>query len=374
MWVEEEKNKDGKKIYRFREYYYDNLSGKRHSVSVTYARNTKKIQEQALLELNELIAEKQRDEAADMTFGELAEQWLMDYKENVKTNTYLDRKSNIKNMPVRLKNTLLKHLSYSIINKYLRSLKRKGYAKNTIKNYFSTIRNIIAYGLEYGDILDFEMYERIKRPDQKNAPYAFNFLEQTELDSVVKQLRDNGFDEYARFCLLQAYTGTRFGELTGIDYKKNIDFNKKTIFIERSYNSKSDDFDVPKTNQTRTISINDQTIALLKEQIQFTQVKTLAHKLSKTPYLFKYGTGRPLDYGNMNYALRTYVDIEEKNISTHIFRHTFIARAMEQNLPLHLIAKHVGNSTRTIETHYNHFTETMQKQLADEMMKFDFGS
>lgn len=60
------------------------------------------------------------------------------------------------------------------------------------------------------------------------------------------------------------------------------------------------------------------------------------------------------------------VTIEGKKITTHIFRHTFITRMVENGVDLKLIAEHVGHSsTKMIEDVYLHFTELMNQRLAD---------
>lgn len=57
-------------------------------------------------------------------------------------------------------------------------------------------------------------------------------------------------------------------------------------------------------------------------------------------------------------------NIEGKKISTHIFRHTFITRMVENKVDKELIAKHVGHSsTKMIDEVYGHFTSKMDSEL-----------
>lgn len=374
MWVEEEKNAKGKKIFRFREEYEDPLTGKTKKVSVVYAKNNRRIEKQALLELNELIKEKQRNRATDMTLGELIDDWLPDYKDTVKIGTYYGAKNRTKQIG-ELSDVLLPELTAAHINRYLRGLKQRDLAKNTINAYASMFRKVIGFGLDYGEISDRELLNGIKTPalaDNKNEK-DWKYLEQNELDSLVKQLRKLGYDEIARMCLLQTYTGARHGELTSIDFDNNINWSDKTILIDRTYVPTAKEFNLPKNGKTRTIHFNKEAEALLKEQIQYTKLKTLSNGLSKDPILFKNSQGRPMITNNLTYIFDK-VDIPGKSISSHIFRHTFIARAIEQNMPIHLIANHVGDTIQTVDDHYRHFTEKMGEQLKNELDNMSFGN
>lgn len=374
MWVEEEVNSKGKNIFRFREEYEDPLTGKTKKVSVVYAKNNRRIRRKALLELQEIINERQRTSAADMSFGALADEWLIDYKETVKSGTYKGMASRAKQLG-DLRDILLPKLSPAHINRFLRNLKNKGLAKGSVSSYYTMFRMIIDFGLTYGDLKDKNIYEEIKMPNfpTEEPKEDWKFLEQDELDKLIKQLRELGYEEIARMCLLQTYTGTRNSELTVINFEKNIDWENKSILIDRTYVQSTKDYNSPKTGKSRTIYFNPETEKLLKEQIRYTQVKTMSRGLAKDPILFKNTKGAPLTSNNMWYIFNK-VNIPYKPISTHIFRHTFIARAIEQNMPIHLIAKHVGDTVETIDKHYRHFTKTMDEQLKVELQDMSFGN
>src|SRR5690625_3961523 len=136
MWVEEEVNSKGKKIFRFREEYTDELTGKVKKVSVTYPRNNQRIRQKALLELNEKIEERQSKSAVNKTFGELIEDWLIDYKNTVKVGSFNIAKSKV-NQLGDLKEILLSELTAAHINRYLRKQKQEGLAKSTVNAYRS---------------------------------------------------------------------------------------------------------------------------------------------------------------------------------------------------------------------------------------------
>lgn len=371
MWVE--KTKTGK--FQFRERYINPLTGKEHTVSITFNKHTRKTEQEALLILNEKIEKKIATSVNDITFEQLSDKWLVHYKTVVKPSTYDNRKRLLKQVNQVLGHIQLSQLDYSNINNYLFDLKANNYSESSVKSYKTIVSLIIDFGLTLGDLKDYALLERIKLPQfRKEQEQDIHYLEQDELKSLVKQLKSQGYYEIARLCLIQAYTGMRFGELVALDYDKHIDFVNNTIKIERTWYLDKKQFLSPKTNQVRTIHFNKRTKELIQEQIQYTKILTMKQGLKKNNLLFKNNLSEPIRNTSVNKILKTQVDIN-KPISTHIFRHTFIAMMTEQGTSPKLIADHVGHTTtNTIEKYYTHFTEKMNEELANEIEKLSFGN
>lgn len=63
----------------------------------------------------------------------------------------------------------------------------------------------------------------------------------------------------------------------------------------------------------------------------------------------------------------------DKTLTTHIFRHTFITRAVENHIDAKLIAEQVGHSgTELIDRVYSHFSDKMTKDLEQAISKMSF--
>lgn len=380
MWTEPQNNG----TIRFREEYKDPITGKIRKVGVTKTRNTNQTRKAAQSELDQLIEKKiqkilddhQRSTNPDITFSDLIDKWLANYKTIRKEATYYQRKNQTKNLPQKILDTMLTDLTFAQLNNFLFKLKRDGYSKSTVNNYYSLLRLILAFGLTLGDVKDRGLLDNMIFPEFKKETNEedLSFLEPLELQGVIQQLKDRGFPEIARLCAIQAQTGLRYGELVGLDYEKHINMSQQTISVERTYVSHSNTFNAPKNGSTRVISFNNSTKKLLQEQIQFTRFKTMQLGLNKEPLLFKSQTGHPIPNQTANYPLKRYVEIPNKEVRTHIFRHTFIARMTEQGTPIELIAEHVGHkSTRIIMQFYSHFTQAMNDQLTNEVNRVEFG-
>ncbi len=381
MWPERQPNG----TIRFREEYTDPITGKKRKAGVTKTKNNTHTRKQAQAELDNIIEQRiekilldhKKANETHITFEELTKKWLLDYKTIRKEGTYYQRKNHAKRFPKEIMKTKLNELDYAMFNNFLYEMKHDGLSQSTVNSYYSLINLILKFGLSLGDIKDRQLLDNLKFPEfgkQNQNEEDLLYLEPIELQGVIQQLKDNGFHEIARLCAIQAQTGLRYGELVSLDYEKHINFMQQTILVERTYVYHSKTFNPPKNGSTRIISFNKSTENLLKEQIQFTRFKTMELGLKKEPLLFKNQNSQPLSNQTVNYPLEKYVKIPNKEIRTHIFRHTFIAMMTEQGTPAKLIAEHVGHkSTDIIEQYYNHFTQRMNEQLTEEVNRVDFG-
>ena len=194
-------------------------------------------------------------------------------------------------------------------------------------------------------------------------------MEDEEVKTIIKYLEKTNRNEIARIVKLQLLTGTRINELLALDYKEQINLKNNTININRNYNHASKSFDPPKHNSVRLININQETVKLIKEQIQCTKLKTLKYReiSPNNSLLFITRSGNIIDPGNINRIIKNIPDLE-KEVTTHYFRHTFIVKMIENKVPLHLIAQHVGHkNTRMIEDIYYHFSNSMNEELKDSV-------
>ena len=89
-------------------------------------------------------------------------------------------------------------------------------------------------------------------------------------------------------------------------------------------------------------------------------------------YIFTTKTGYPYDLSYINRLLRK-IDIPNKHISSHIFRHTHISLLAELDTPLKAIMQRVGhhNPNTTLQI-YTHVTETMKIELQNKLKALNF--
>lgn len=368
MWVEKLAN--GK--YKFCERYEDPLTGKLKKVSLTNTKNTKGIREDMFILLQDKIKEnlKKKDIRA-ISMSELMEKWLKVDDKKAVGQTKVTHSQHVKAFTDAFGTIKTDKITASIINNYLLSLTEKDLTYTTVTGYKNTISSILQFGERLGYIKKRTHEDLYVDKINVSETDKFKYLEHSEVKTILEYLENTRRFEMARIVKLQLLTGTRINELLSIDWENQIDFENMTINICRSYNHALKEFGPPKHGSTRIININQETVNLLKEQIQCTRLKMIKYPAidKNNTMLVITKTGKLLDPGSINRIIKHIPDID-KEVTTHYFRHTFIVRMIENGVPLHLIAEHVGHAnTRMIEQVYYHFSQSMNDELKSAINK-----
>lgn len=93
----------------------------------------------------------------------------------------------------------------------------------------------------------------------------------------------------------------------------------------------------------------------------------MAYGIRDNNLLFFRKNGEPL---NLPASIKILHEFEDgKTSTTHIYRHTFITRMIENNKPSKRIAVHVGWSDTQMLKVYAHFSEQMNNELKEAIAK-----
>lgn len=369
MWIEELDN--GK--FKYVERYTDPATDKQKRVSITLDRNTSHSRKEAQRILDKKIEEAKRSFESQYRFREVSEEWLGIYKQTVKHSSYFTTSSYLKGINDVIGDYYIDKVHPQIINKYfIDRLSNKELLYNGVMARKSIIERVFKYALRMGYVNNINILEHLELP-RINMPKKdhLKFLEREELESLRQQLFKMNQAEIARYALIQTYTGMRYGELISLHYNQDIDFEKKKISINKTYDKNNKTFTLPKSNDTREIFINDSTTKLIKQQILHDQKKMLKYNLDRDRLLlFRTKFDNPINSSQINETLKK-INIKGKTISTHIFRHTFITLMLEKGIDSNLIAEHVGHSsTDMIDKIYSHFSAEMETRLHQAIENF----
>ena len=368
MWIEEQKN--GK--FKYIERYEDPLTGKLKKVSLTHTKHNKRVEKEMIIRLQEKIDKRTANPSTAITFRELSNEWGKMYFPTVKPSTQTRSKTHLRALNEAFGNYTIDKLKAAHFNAfYLENLRNGRFKYNTVAQMNSVVKRILKYAYKFkgydlshiSRLLDIPKMNQTKKNELK-------YLERDELVQILDYFSANQMEEYRRLAYLQAHTGMRYSEMASLRFE-DIDFNAHTITVKRSYDFDNKVFTTPKTGNERTVFTNDDINYVLKEQIQYAQIKTLQYNHDRTnTLLFKTKYGNPISTLSFNNRLKQ-VGIRDKNVTTHYFRHTFITMAIENKMDRDLIARQVGHAdTNMIEKVYSHFTQSMEKQQKEAMLDF----
>lgn len=320
----------------------------------------------------------------NITVTEWFEEYLKLYKEGKVKETTLYR---IRQTYSPCKNDVLGSMKLQEVRaihmqQLINSMHDKGNTFGTISLLKSLLNDMFEKAIGNG-FIPINPTRAIVMP--KKEKYEPRFLTEEEQEMFLEVAKE--YYHYDIFCV-NLSMGARIGELLGLKWT-DIDFDKKTIHIQRTlhYAKVTDDepchffFTTPKTEDSnRIIPLLPETEAILrrvkKKQLRNRMLFASVWKEEGEfeNMVFTSQDGAPIRYGDVNRTIKKVVlkvNLQEeemakfegreprelKPFSPHCFRHTFITRARDKNIPYEVIKPYVGHSREEMTAYYDHSKE-----------------
>jgi integrase len=377
MWMEELPN--GK--YKFFERYKDPYTEKLKKVSVTMEKKTPQARNQAILLLQEKINKKLEDKnknISDITFKELYDEFEDNWKNGVREST-IYAANHVKNEIFNQieGDYLVRNIDRRLLQKVIDQLIKDGRSRNYTSKIKFKLNQIMKYALRMNyinsnEMLFVELPRKITTSDDLKKKRT-KYLDQKEFNLFIKTLqkealRDYRLNKYIRIAKVLFLTGMRYGELAALSYKEDIDFSKKTIHIRHTYDFRLKKRTAPKTAKSdRIITAPQKVLDIIKEQI----LENTKNGFD-TDSIFINTLGEPITSARVIIPLKNHgkkLGID-KNITTHMFRHSHISLLAELGIPLTAIMDRVGHSdSKTTLEIYSHVTQKMVSDISSKLEK-----
>lgn len=377
MWIEELPN--GK--YKFFERYKDPYTEKLKKVSVTMEKKTPQARNQAAILLQEKINQKLGEKqhfVSDITFEKLYEEFEENWKHGVKNSTVYASKNVKKEILKQIEGDyLVRNIDRRLLQKVIDQLLQDGKSHNYVSKIKFKLNQIMKFAvrmnyIDTNEMLFVEMPRKVITTDdlrKKNTKY----LDQKEFKLFIQNLKEEALcdyriTKYIRIAKVLFLTGMRYGELAALNYKEDIDFSKKTIHIKHTYDFRQKERTTPKTVKSdRVITAPQKVLDIIKEQI----IENATNGFD-TDFIFINTLGEPITNVRVIAALKRHgqkIGID-KNITTHMFRHSHISLLAELGIPLTAIMDRVGHSdSKTTLEIYSHVTQKMVSDISSKLDK-----
>lgn len=287
-----------------------------------------------------------------------------------KENTYRTHLETLK----RLEKSNLKDLSASVvsvfdINNFIADEVKAGKSKSIIYKDRLMLKWGFKYALEFGYATKNPMKSIFLNKNLSEAKdehvEALTTKEQAKFLSCIEQQKQY-YQPFANIWLFALLTGMRVGEICALKIE-DIDLNNKKIYINktitRDYLGILKLGDTTKTKKgTRTIEVSGITEDFIKNLIN--------KKNTNTNFLFSNEDGNFIRPSEVTRKLR---DFNNKNhiatkLTSHMLRHTFATRLIEQGLPAKAVQHLLGHSSIdiTLDT-YTSFFEEQKRKYTEEI-------
>ena len=370
--------------YKFFERYKDPYTEKLKKVSVTMEKKTPQARNQAAILLQEKINQKMGEKqhfVSDITFEKLYEEFEENWKHGVKNSTVYASKNVKKEILKQIEGDyLVRNIDRRLLQKVIDQLLQDGRSHNYVSKIKFKLNQIMKFAvrmnyIDTNEMLFVEMPRKVITTDdlrKKNTKY----LDQKEFKLFIQNLKEEALcdyriTKYIRIAKVLFLTGMRYGELAALNYKEDIDFSKKTIHIKHTYDFRQKERTTPKTIKSdRVITAPQKVLDIIKEQI----IENATNGFD-TDFIFINTLGEPITNVRVIAALKRHgqkIGID-KNITTHMFRHSHISLLAELGIPLTAIMDRVGHSdSKTTLEIYSHVTQKMVSDISSKLDKIKF--
>ena len=234
----------------------------------------------------------------------------------------------------------------------------KNHAIVTVRKLNISIKACIQYAIDDG-IMNRSFANQVSISGNSKLDRPVQYLNLSEIKSLV-QLCLNGLNPRytSRYLILAAiYTGARLGELSALHWN-DIDFDKNTIKISKSWNQDRQEMNKPKTESSnRIIPVNKKLLQVLR-QLKYNHTD-FVFGLSKKKY--------PPTSNAVNKTLRELLakgNMQKKNFHFHSLRHSHVAYLLSEGVDIYAISKRLGHAdiSITLKTYAYLLDEFKNKQ------------
>lgn len=351
-------------------YYSENLkrwvgqytyNGKRKSIYGKTRTELKDKLNKTLVEIGDnKYVDKSNYTLIDIITKNIEEQYLSNkisdntYKRKKETKSIILKKTNLGN--IRIQNISPADINSNLIN-------LTNYSNSVITKVSQMIRNAFDKALLLNLISSnpYNIKGLINVPKSNKIDKKVDALTIEEQKNFILELSKNN-NEYNDIFYLLIFTGARIGEILALD-KKNIDLKNKIIYIDNTLTKdKNDKTIIGKTtktyNGTRQIPITNLIYNILEKRVNncdnllfLSQNKLIATTTINTHFK------KICKSANI-----------QKNVNTHMLRHTYATRCIESGMSAVVLSKLLGHAD--IETTLNTYTSVFNKFKDDEVQKY----
>ena len=380
MW--DEQLKDGR--YKFFERYKDPYTGKWKRVATILTSNSSRAQKQAQKILDAKIADiLSKLKSSEMLFTDLFDQWWGFYQQEIKPSSIASLRGNIRDIRESF------GIDIKVVNidpKYVQNyLDNLDCSRNKKERNKSMLNLAFDYAVDL-DIIKDNPARRAKLPRIKKTLEDWKkieekYLEEEEIKPLLEELcRRPSTYRIGLAGEFMSLNGCRIGELICIE-PEDRDFETRQLELHGTYDHTEGYRNGEKTTP-KTVASYRETF-MTKREMEIIEELEFMNELEKNTnpryrdmgYIFTTKNGVPIQTNSFNLALKNANQRLEKpiqkNLTSHIFRHTLVSRLAENRVPLKAIMDRVGHAdAKTTIQIYTHVTKKMKSNVADIMENY----
>ena len=380
MWTEA--HNSGK--VNFVERYKDPYTQKWRRTSILMEKDTPRIRKEAQKILDAKIADiLSKLKSSEMLFTDLFDQWWTFSQQEIKRSSIASLRGNIRDIRESFGIDIkVVNIDPKYVQDYLDNLDCSRNQKERNKSMLNLAFDYaVALGIAKDNPARRAKLPRIKKTLEDWKKIEEKYLEEDEIRPLLKELfRRPSTYRSALLAEFMSLNGCLIGEAVSLE-PENRDFETKILQLHGTYDHTEGYRNGEKTTP-KTVASYRETL-MTKREMEIIQEFEFMNELEKNTnprykdmgYIFTTKNGVPIQTNSFNLALKKANERLDKpiqkNLTSHIFRHTLVSRLAENNVPLKAIMDRVGHAdAKTTIQIYTHVTKKMKSNVADIMENY----
>ena len=307
------------------------------------------------------------------TVSEWFDTYMTEYKENAvkEVSTYAYRSVFKKHVAPAIGDRQLHSVRPSQLQKILNGIKEGGYSNETIQFVNQIMHQMFKQAVKEGIILR-NPCEGVTTPKGKpREPHTALTVDQQARFTAWLLDEDQLLNPFVKMML---YTGMRCGEVCALQWQ-DVDLKKNVIHVRHTLHwlkGKGSVLTTPKTKcSIRDIPLQPQARRILKKE-RSRLLSGSVNAFSGETFVFHDGDMKPIQYNRVNrYVSRISEQIQKQDptfpaVTTHVMRHTFATRAIENGMPPQVLKSILGHSSLAMTMDlYSHVLPDQKAEYMD---------
>lgn len=358
VYKSEDKTRNGR-VWYYSVSYVDLYGNQKRYKSKKF-----KTKKEAELEEAKFRLEIGKESDAPITFEWICERYKAEKKETVKFQSYKHIEvmcGHICNSLGKVQIAKMNRVQYEQFRRYLTDNIESVTYRNKLN---SLLKTLIRFANKHYDVRN-DIPDKYPTFTDASAPVKeMDFYTLEEFKQYISVVDDLHY--YALFCTLY-YMGLRIGEANALMFQ-DVDFEKNTISITKTVNTKYSNKDGYLTSSPKTKS-SIRTLPM--PQIVSNALKQIYEELSSLgenrSHAFLFGVAKPIPETTLQNMNKRYAEAAGlKKIRIHDFRHSCASLLINNGASITLVAKYLGHSNveQTLNT-YSHMYKSKLDELID---------
>lgn len=271
-----------------------------------------------------------------ITFSDYWDYWVKTYKTQGLSKISVDRYNHFgKLIREKFQNIPLIEIDRFTYQEFINQF-GTNHAPSTVQKLNGFIRACVKSAI-LDDYITKDFTQGVKLVSNKSNVRNVDYINYDEIIKLVNHIKSGLNPNFtSRFIILTAiYTGMRQSEIQALTWE-NIDFDQKTIRIDKSWDASTGGFKPTKNESSvRTIRVNDELLVILN------QLK----RRNKMVFTNQYGTiptSRALNTALRN--LMAEIGLVKKGFHFHSLRHSHVALLLSDGIDIYPISRRLGHA------------------------------